>query len=68
MIKIQATSSPQNIWPEVGPKNSRQKGKQHWVKEKPKLDNARKLRGIHSFDLEDMDFKETMNMRESSLN
>ena len=28
---------------------------------KPKLDNARKLRGIHFIDLDDMEFKDTMN-------
>ena len=34
---------------------------------KPKLDNACQLRGIYCFDLEDMDFNETMNNARKKL-
>ena len=34
--------------------------KQKWSKEKPKLDNARRLRGIYLIDLEDKESKETI--------
>ena len=37
------------------------KRKQHWAEEQPKLDDARRLRGIECMDPEDTDFKETMN-------
>ena len=36
------------------------KKKQKWTIEKPKLDNAGKLRGIYFIDPEDAEFKETM--------
>ena len=38
---------------------STRKEKQKWTIEKPKLDNARKFRGIY-FDPEDEELKETM--------
>ena len=38
----------------------KRKVKQKWAIEKPKLDNARRLRGIHFIDLEDEEFKRTM--------
>ena len=34
--------------------------KQKWAIEKPKLDNARRLRGIYFIDPEDKEFKETI--------
>ena len=39
-------------------KNAEQRKKHDWAIEKPKLDNARRLRGIYFIDLEDMEFKE----------
>ena len=36
------------------------KKKKQWAFEKPKLDNARKLRGIYYVDPDDREFKETM--------
>ena len=38
----------------------RLKERQKWSHEKPKLDNARKLRGIYFIDPEDKEFKETI--------
>ena len=39
---------------------SKRKEKQKWAIEKPKLDNARKFRGIYFIDPADDDFKETV--------
>ena len=36
---------------------AQRKEKQQWAIEKPKLDHARKLRGIYFIDLEDNKFK-----------
>ena len=41
-------------------KNAKLKEKQKWSNEKPKLDNARKLRGIYFIDPEDKEFTETI--------
>ena len=41
-------------------KNSKLKEKQNWAIEKPKLDNARRLRGFYFNDPEDIEFKETI--------
>ena len=41
-------------------RNAKLKEKQKWSDEKPKLDNARRLRGIYSIDPEDKEFKETV--------
>ena len=39
---------------------SKRKEKQKWAIEKPKLDNARKLRGIYYIDPDDGEFKDIM--------
>ena len=41
-------------------KNAKRREKQKWSNEKPRLDNARRLRGIHFIDPEDKEFKETI--------
>ena len=41
-------------------RNDQLKERQTWSHEKPKLDNARKLRGIYFIDPEDEEFKETI--------
>ena len=41
-------------------KHAKLKEKQKWSNEKLHLENARKLRGIHFIDPEDMEFKETI--------
>ena len=41
-------------------RNAQLKERQKWSHEKPKLDNARKLRGIYFIDPEDKEFKETI--------
>ena len=41
-------------------RNAKLREKQKWSNEKPKLDNARRLRGIYFIDTEDKEFKETI--------
>ena len=41
-------------------RNAKVKEKHTWASEKPKFDNARRLRGIYFIDLEDKEFKETI--------
>ena len=63
LTKRQATSRPDHLWPELWTKlarNAKLREKQKWAIEKPKLDNARRLRGIYFIDPEDKEFKETI--------
>ena len=63
LTKRQVTSRPDHLWPEFWTKlrrNAKLKEKQKWSNEKPKLENARKLRGIYFIDPEDTEFKETI--------
>ena len=57
------TSRPDHLWPELWIKlgrNAKLKERQKWSHEKPKLDNARRLRGIYFIDPKDKEFKETI--------
>ena len=61
--KRQVTSRPDHLWPELWIKsgrNAKLQERQKWSNEEPKLDNARKLRGIFFIDPEDKEFKETI--------
>ena len=63
LTKRQATSRPDHLWPELWrgmSKNAKLREKHKWAIEKPKLHNARRLRGIYFIDPEDKEFKETM--------
>ena len=63
LTKRQATSRPDHLWPELWrgmSKNAKLREKHKWAIEKPKLDNARRLRGINFIDPEDKEFKETI--------
>ena len=63
LTRRQLTSSPDYLGPEPWTKMGRHvklKEKQKWSDEKPKLDNARRLRGIYFIDPEDKEFKETI--------
>ena len=63
------TSRPDHLWPELWTKlgrNAKLKEKQKWSNEKPKHDNARKLRGIYFIDPEDKDFKKPLGMLETN--
>ena len=49
LTKIQATTRPDDVWPEVWTKMGKAaqiREKQEWAKEEPQLDNARRVRGI----------------------
>ena len=56
---IQARSFMARKWTKLGG-HAQLKERQKWSHEKPKLDNARKLRGIYFIDPEDKEFKETI--------
>ena len=61
--KIQTTTRPDHVWPEVWTKigkATQNREKQEWTNEKPKLDNARRLRGIHFIDPDDTEYKEIL--------
>ena len=63
LTKRQATPRPDHSWPGLWTKlarNAKLREKHKWAIEKPKLDNARILRGIYFIDLEDKEFKETI--------
>ena len=62
LTRKQLTSRPDHLWPELWTKivrNAKLKERQKWSDEKPKLDNARRLRGIYFIDPEEKEFKET---------
>ncbi len=59
----QTTSRADNVWPDMWKHMSdasKRKAKQQWAIEKPKLDNARKLRGMFFIETEDEHFKNIM--------
>ena len=63
LTRRQVTSRPDHSWPELWIKlgrNAKLKEKHTWSNEKPKLDNARRFRGIYFIDPEDKEFKETI--------
>ena len=63
LSRKQLTSRPDHLWPELWTKlgrNAKLREKQKWSIEKPKLDFARRLRGIYFIDPEDKEFKETI--------
>ena len=63
LTKRQATSRPDHSWPELWrgfARNAKLREKHQWAIEKPKLDNAGRLRGIYFIDPEDKEFKETI--------
>ena len=51
-----------DVWTKIG-KAAQSREKQEWKHEKPKLDNARRLRGIYIIDPDDHEYKETLKMR-----
>ena len=59
----QSTSRPDNVWPDMWKHMSdasKKEAKRRWAIEKPKLDNARQLRGIFFIEPNDEEFKLTM--------
>ena len=63
LTKRQVTSRPDysspELWIKMG-RNAQLREKQKWSNEKPKLDNAGRLRGIYFIDPENKEFKETI--------
>ena len=65
LTRKQTTSWPDKLWPEMWKHMSgasERKEKQRWAIEKPKRDNAWRLRGIYFIDPEEEEFKLTMKM------
>ena len=63
LTRKQLTSRPDHLWPELWIKlgrNAQLREQLKWSIEKPKLDNARRLRGIYFIDPEDKEIKETI--------
>ena len=63
LTEVQTTARPDHVWPEVWTqitKAAQKREKQEWANEKPKIDKARRLRGIYFNDPEDEEFKETI--------
>ena len=63
LTRKQTTSRPDTLWPEIWKDMSdasKRKEKQKLAIEKPELDNARTLRGIHFIDRDDGEFKDVM--------
>ena len=60
LTRKQTTSRRDTVWPDMWKHMSdaaKSKAKQRWAIEKPKLDNARQLRGIFSIEPEDEEFR-----------
>ena len=63
LTRKQKTSRPDDVWPAMWQFMSdaaKKKAKQRWAIEKPKLDNARQLRGIFFIEPNDEEFKLAM--------
>ena len=70
ITRKQLTSRPDHLWPELWrgmSKHAKLKEKHKLSHEKPKLDNARKLRGIYFIDPEDMEYKEITQLAKRKL-
>ena len=62
LTRKQTTSLPDNVWPDMWKHTSdaaKSKANQKWAIEKPKLDSARRLRGIFFIEPNDEEFKLT---------
>ena len=65
LTRKQTPSRPDDVWPDtvdayVWPMQQNKKAKQRWAVEKPKLDNARQLRGIFFIESNDEECKLTL--------
>ena len=63
LTKKQTTTRPRYLWPEIWKDMSvarQRKEKQKWAIGKPKLENARRLRGIYFIDPADAKLKESI--------
>ena len=63
LAKVQTTSRPDHVWPEVWTeidKAAQNREKHEWKNEKPTLDNVRRLRGIYLLIRDDQEHMETL--------
>ena len=63
LARKQTTSRPDDVWPDMRTRMSdvaKKNAKQRWAIEKPKLDNARQMRGIFFIAPNDAEFKVTI--------
>ena len=63
LTKIQTTTRPDFVWQEVWTKigkAAQNLEKQEWAREKPKLDNARKMRALYFIDPDDEEYKDIL--------
>ena len=63
LTRKQTTSRPDTLWPEIWKDvsdASKRNQKQKWAILKPKLDNARRLRGVYIIDPDDEEIRDTM--------
>ena len=70
LARKQMTSRPEHLWPDLWIKFGRKaqlKERHKWSDEKPKLDDARRLRGICVLEPEDKEFKETIKKARKKL-
>ena len=70
LAKIQRTTRPDHVWPEVWTtigKAALNREEQEWAREKPKLDNTRRMRGIYFIGPDDDDYKETLKNAKRNL-
>ena len=70
LTRKQLTSRPDHLLPELWTKlgrNAKLKERHKWSEEQPKLDNAKRLRGIYFIDPEDKEFKETIKIAHKKL-
>ena len=67
LTKKQTTSRPDGLWPENMSEAAQRKEKHKWAIEKPKLDNARRLRGIYFTDPAGEEFTETIENAQRKL-
>ena len=70
LTQIQTTTRPDYVWPEVWTKigkAAQNRQKQECAKEKPKLDNARKLRGIYFIAPDDREYSEILKYAKRKL-
>ena len=70
LTKIQTTTRPDHVRPEVWTKNGKaaqNREKQEWAKEEPQLDNARKMKGIYFIDPDDEEYKEVLKNARTKL-
>ena len=63
LTKVQTTTRPDHVWPEVWTKNGKaaqNREKQEWAKEKPKARQCSKIERVYLIDPDDEEYKEIL--------